>query len=50
MFKISVRFWQSCLKLDKALFAGVAIATAKTDGYSFAFWFKLTEALPTAKK
>ena len=25
-------------------------ATGKTDGYSFAFWFKLTEALPTAKK
>ena len=36
MFKISVRFWQNYLKLDEVLFAGIAIAMAKTDGYSFA--------------
>ena len=29
MFKINVRFWQNYLKLDEALFAGIAIATAK---------------------
>ncbi len=54
-FKISVDVLVKLLKAkpqsslqDK--FCVRSRATGKTDGYSFAFWFKLTEALPTAKK